>query len=70
MRVQRYPGGMPKVAWICASCAKNLGGEFPGGHCATFHVGACGVCGGDKAVTEPSDYIWYSSAGCVGGDCE
>lgn len=65
--VQRYPGGMPKVAWVCGSCAYELGAGWHPGHLATFHVDECGVCKRQRAVTEPRDYLWN---GCNGGNCE
>lgn len=64
--VQRYPNGMPRVAWICGACVANLGGGNIPNHVGTFHVGECGVCKRQRAVTEPRDYAWNS---CSTGDC-
>lgn len=58
---------MPKVAWICGSCVADLGGGTATGHLATFHVGECGVCKRQRAVTEPRDYLWNA---CRNGECD
>ena len=44
-------------AWICSECGDKHG-RWPEGHCATWHNGECGWCGGTRAVTEPRDYRW------------
>lgn len=49
--------------WVCNDCGRQWGlwwdgGEYvgPATHCATFHIGKCGVCGEKKSVTEARDY--------------
>lgn len=42
--------------WVCLQCAKNRNARMPEGHCATFHVGLCGICGNEVSVTEPRDF--------------
>lgn len=52
-----YPEG------ICQDCGINYGQWHEGGiyrgpehHCATYYLGACGICGKEDAITEPRDY--------------
>lgn len=40
--------------WVCFDCGK-LYGRHEAGIC-TVHMGTCGVCGENKAVTEPRDF--------------
>jgi len=49
--------------WVCTDCGRQWGlwwdgREYvgPATHCATFHIGKCGVCGEKKSVTEARDY--------------
>jgi hypothetical protein len=49
--------------WICNPCARLLCGFYidgrwvgPASHLATYHMGRCGVCGCEDAVTEPRDH--------------
>lgn len=44
----------PYPRWICFDCGK-LYGRRDGGLC-TVHPDTCGVCGHEKAVTEPRDF--------------
>lgn len=48
MKPKEYP------TWVCMECAENAGKELRGP--ATFHVDTCGVCGKEKAVSEPRDF--------------
>jgi len=41
-------------AWVCMDCGERYG-RRPAG-IATFHIDECGVCGKQKAVTQPRDY--------------
>lgn len=41
--------------WICIDCGEKHG-KGPGNDCCTMHMGVCGVCGKDAAVTEPRDF--------------
>ena len=42
------------ITAICDACATRAGGRMSG--LATWHLGACEVCGETKPVTEPRDY--------------
>jgi len=50
----------PYPSWVCIDCAINALTEDElkrlNGHLSTFHKDICGVCGKEKAVTEPRDY--------------
>jgi hypothetical protein len=46
----------PYPEYICADCGEKHGNGMPKGHLATWHNGTCGICGEEKAVTEPRDY--------------
>ena len=41
--------------WICYDCGSKHG-RTSEGHLATWHIGDCGWCGANKAVTQPRDY--------------
>ena len=43
-------------AWICNECAKSNRGYMPKDHIATYHLGKCGWCNQQNAVTEPRDW--------------
>lgn len=55
---------IPYPDWICNYCGIKYGAWFrngtyvgPSSHCATYHVGSCGICKDkDVAVTEPRDF--------------
>lgn len=40
--------------WVCVDCGERYGRRAVG--MATFHIDECGVCGQQKAVTQPRDY--------------
>ena len=40
--------------WVCVDCGERYGRRLP--KYATLSMGECGVCGKEKAVTEPRDY--------------
>lgn len=42
--------------WVCFECAQKVGGKFPEGHLATWHIDICDVCKETKSVTEPRDF--------------
>lgn len=49
--------------WVCRDCGHTWGlwwdeGKYSGPvrHCATYHIGKCGVCGNRTDVTEARDY--------------
>lgn len=42
--------------WICSDCGHRHGRGWPEGHCATWHIDTCGLCGQHKRVTEPRDF--------------
>jgi len=49
--------------WVCHDCGREWGAWWEGSvytgpspHCATFHEGACSVCGETKVVTEARDF--------------
>jgi len=43
--------------WVCNECARKHECQMPEGHIATFHIGACDVCGKEgMEVTEDRDY--------------
>ena len=56
---------MPKLkpypSWICVSCGlkglREMNKTLPENSIATFHFGTCDVCGKEKPVTEPRDYL-------------
>lgn len=43
-------------AWVCSSCGAKYGRGAPAGHVCTVHIGVCGICGKERAVTEPRDF--------------
>jgi hypothetical protein len=51
-------------AWVCYDCGETYGTWFKRGiyigpphHCATHHMGTCGLCKAvDVSVTQPRDY--------------
>lgn len=59
--------GRPQVDYICGACAADLGGGWPKGYQATFHVDKCGACERQRTVCATHNYIWR---GCRGGNCE
>ena len=44
--------------YICSECAEEKGGEWPEGHCATFHYNDCPYCGKRKALASVGDWNW------------
>ena len=40
--------------WVCMDCGERYGRRAVG--MATFHMDECGICGQEKAVTQPRDY--------------
>ena len=46
------------VGAICSECADKAGAGWQDGHLATFWQGTCGLCGRQKGVTSPADYLW------------
>lgn len=50
--------GDVKIDSICFDCAREQGGKWPDGHCATTYTGKCNVCGREKAVCSYNDWIW------------
>lgn len=49
--------------WTCKECAEKAGGKLRG-TATTWHYDICGVCGEEKAVTEPRDF-GYPKFKCV-----
>ena len=47
-----------KSDYICADCATQAGGLWPDGHVATFHEGACGMCGCKTGLACVGDWNW------------
>jgi hypothetical protein len=45
-----------QLEWVCADCGIKWGKRDKTGTSATWHIGTCGVCGHEKAVTEPRDF--------------
>ena len=41
--------------WICRDCGRKWGTVYKD-HVCTWHIGDCGWCGKNKAVTEDRDY--------------
>ncbi len=46
------------VEYICAACAKELGGTVPENHMATMHVGMCDACCTDQVISNVGDWDW------------
>jgi len=46
------------VGYLCGECAEKLGGKWPEGHCATFHVDMCEICGEQKSLANVGDWNW------------
>lgn len=45
--------------WLCGDCAKNKGGVWPEGHCATVMQGDCPYCGTKNVTIIPwVDFNW------------
>lgn len=45
--------------WICSDCAKEKGGTWPEGHCATCSLGDCPYCGKkDVTIIPYVDFNW------------
>ena len=44
--------------YICTSCARAKGGQWPEGHVATMHAGICEYCGCEKSLTNIGDWDW------------
>jgi hypothetical protein len=51
-----FSKGRPYPAWICLPCGEAHGRGMPDHHVATWHMGACGICGDSTFVTEPRDF--------------
>lgn len=47
--------GKDYPSWICSFCGETHG-KTTKDQVATFHIGICGWCGNERAVTEPRDY--------------
>lgn len=43
-------------SWVCSECGNKYGHGMPEGHVCTMHNDVCGVCGKQKAVTQPRDF--------------
>jgi hypothetical protein len=43
---------------ICRDCAKENGATWPQGHCATFWMDKCQVCGRVLSLCDVSDWNW------------
>jgi len=46
----------PYTEWVCCECGTKYGRRVDVDHISTYHVGTCGVCGSERAVTEPRDF--------------
>jgi len=44
--------------YICKDCAKVLGGVWPKGHVATFHINECDCCGRKTSLASVGDWNW------------
>ena len=44
--------------YICSVCAHALGGKWPKGHVATFHIGLCDNCNNRCSLACWSDWNW------------
>jgi hypothetical protein len=49
---------LDNINYICADCAKVLGGTWPKGHCATQHTGICKLCKQEKGLCNVGDWNW------------
>ena len=47
-----------ELGYICAQCARRLGGTWPKGHVATQHPGICPECKREKGLCSVGDYDW------------
>ena len=64
---------VPYPDWICEICGVKYGRWYSSGHytgpevhCATYHVGQCGVCDEKHTmVTEPRDFGYFLDWGAV-----
>ena len=44
--------------FICPTCARDKGGTWPEGHCATVHYDNCPYCGRRGSLAGINDYTW------------
>lgn len=42
--------------FICPACAQAAGKQWPKNKVATFHMGACGICGDSAMVCSPGNW--------------
>jgi hypothetical protein len=42
--------------WVCLDCGTRYGNGRGLNHIMTMHIGACDICGEERAVTEPRDF--------------
>ena len=55
-------------SYLCAECAKALGGTWPHGHVATVHNGVCTFCGRTRALAHHDDWNWSDQTSYPGRD--
>jgi hypothetical protein len=46
-----------EIGYLCSECADELGWRWPEGHCATSHMGTCGVCKEHRSLTCWNDWL-------------
>lgn len=49
---------MRELQYICGDCAYILGGKWPKGHVATFHLSICENCKQNTSLAHWSDWNW------------
>ena len=42
--------------WVCFPCGNKYGRGMPENHVCTMHFGTCGICGEERAVTDPCEF--------------
>lgn len=55
---ERHPLDLNSPSSICVPCAKEMGGKWPDGHCATFWAGTCGYCKEETSCCDVTDWKW------------
>ena len=46
------------LSYLCRKCAEELGGTWPEGHAATFHVAECPICNKTAGLANVGDWDW------------
>ena len=64
LRIERMDNSGQKIkrfedlGYLCGKCARENGGDWPEGHCATWHRGECNQCKAGADLCHWSDWNW------------